>query len=130
VKYLLDTNTVIALLKRQKSVLTRLRTNTPDDVVLSAIVAYELFFGAYKSHHTAKNVALVEALAFEVVPFDQHDAAQAGQLRAALASAGTPIGPYDLLIAGQALARGLILVTRNTREFARVAGLRVENWES
>jgi tRNA(fMet)-specific endonuclease VapC len=130
VKYLLDTNTVITLLKRHKAVLAKLRKNTPSDVVLSAIVAHELYFGAYKSHDTSKNFALVENLEFEVLPFDRDDAAQSGQVRAALAAAGTPIGPYDLLIAGQALARGLILVTRNTREFGRVAGLRIENWEN
>ncbi len=129
-KYLLDTNTVITLLKRHKAVLAKLRKNTPSDVVLSAIVAHELYFGAYKSHDTSKNFALVENLEFEVLPFDRDDAAQSGQVRAALAAAGTPIGPYDLLIAGQALARGLILVTRNTREFGRVAGLRIENWEN
>jgi tRNA(fMet)-specific endonuclease VapC len=128
--YLLDTNAVIALLKRHKTVLTRLRQLAPSDVVLSAIVAHELYFGAYKSLNTAGNVALVEDLAFEVLPFDRDDAAKSGQVRAALAAAGTPIGPYDLLIAGQALARGLILVTRNTREFGRVAGLRIENWEN
>jgi len=130
VKYLLDTNTVIALLKGHKAVLTRLRQNGPSDVALSAIVAHDLYFGAYKSQNTARNVALVEKLEFEVLPFDQEDAAQSGQLRAALAAAGTPIGPYDVLIAGQALARRLILVSRNTREFARVPSLRVEDWES
>jgi tRNA(fMet)-specific endonuclease VapC len=130
VKYLLAANTVIALLKTRSSVLTMLRKKAPGDVVLSAIVAYELYFGAYKSHHTSTNLALVGNLESQVLPFDQDDAAQSGRLRAVLASAGTPIGPYDLLIAGQALARGITLVTRNTREFARVAGLGVENWES
>jgi len=67
-------------------------------------------------------------LQFEVVEFDREDARQAGELRAALAAAGTPIGPY-VLIAGQALARSLILVTHNTGEFQRVPGLRFEDWE-
>jgi tRNA(fMet)-specific endonuclease VapC len=130
VRYLLDTNMVIALLNGHTTVLTSLRAKTPSDVVLSAIVAHELCFGAYKSRNTAKNFALVEKLQFEVLPFDQGDAAQSGQLRAALAAAGTPIGPYDLLIAGQALARGLVLVTRNTRNYQRIPDLLVENWES
>jgi tRNA(fMet)-specific endonuclease VapC len=130
VRYLLDTNTVIALLNGHTTVLTSLRAKTPSDVVLSAIVAHELCFGAYKSRNTAKNFALVEKLQFEVLPFDQGDAAQSGQLRAALAAAGTPIGPYDLLIAGQALARGLVLVTRNTRQYKRIPDLLVENWQS
>lgn len=64
-----------------------------------------------------------------MLEFDRDDARCAGSIRARLASAGQPIGPYDVLIAGQALARGLILVTRNTREFARVPDLQVENWE-
>lgn len=68
-------------------------------------------------------------LRFEVVAFDAEDARAAGAVRAALAAAGTPIGPYDALIAGQALARGLVLVTHNPHEFARVEGLRVEDWE-
>jgi tRNA(fMet)-specific endonuclease VapC len=130
VRYLLDTNTVIALLNGHTTVLTSLRAKTPSDVVLSAIVAHELYFGACKSRNTAKNFALVEKLQFEVLPFDQGDAAQSGQLRAALAAAGTPIGPYDLLIAGQALARGLVLVTRNTRQYKRIPDLLVENWQS
>ena len=64
---------------------------------------------------------------FEVLDFDREDARQAGELRARLAAAGTPIG--DVLIAGQALARGLTLVTHNTGEFQRVPGLRIEDWE-
>jgi tRNA(fMet)-specific endonuclease VapC len=63
-------------------------------------------------------------------PVDKEDAQQAGQVRAALASIGTPIGPYDVLVAGQAVARDMILVTHNTREFARVPGLRVEDWQA
>lgn len=66
----------------------------------------------------------------EALEFDKEDARQAGQIRALLASRGTPIGPYDVLIAGQAVSRELILVTRNTSEFARVPGLRIEDWQS
>ncbi len=128
-RYLLDTNTVIALLKGHKPVLSRIRQTVPSDVALSAIVAHELYFGAYRSRDTAKNFALVEDLEFEVLPFDKDDAAQSGQVRAVLAAAGTPVGPYDVLIAGQALTRGLILVTRNTREFRRIPDLLMENWE-
>ena len=61
--------------------------------------------------------------------FDKEDAQAAGKVRAMLAASGTPIGPYDVLIAGQALARGLVLVTHNVGEFSRVAGLQVEDWE-
>ena len=71
----------------------------------------------------------MEALQFAVLDFDREDARRAGELRAQLSVAGTPIGPYDVLIAGQALARGLTLVTHNTREFGRIAGLKFEDWE-
>jgi tRNA(fMet)-specific endonuclease VapC len=70
----------------------------------------------------------VDALQFPVLEFDQEDARQAGEVRVNLASKGTPIGPYDVLIAGQAKARKLTLVTHNTTEFQRVPGLKVEDW--
>lgn len=128
--YLLDTNAVIALLNdRDSQTSKRARSHKPADVGISAIVAHELFYGAFKSRRTGANVALIDELQFEVVEFDKEDARQAGEIRAALAALGTPIGPYDILIAGQAKSRDLILVSRNTNEFGRVAGLRVENWE-
>ena len=71
----------------------------------------------------------LDALRFPVVEFDRDDARRAGLIRAELANRGTPIGPYDVLIAGQALNRGLILITRNVREFSRVSGLQIEDWE-
>jgi tRNA(fMet)-specific endonuclease VapC len=88
-----------------------------------------LFYGAFKSRRAAQNLALIDALQFEVLEFDKEDARQAGEIRALLASEGTPIGPYDVLIAGQALAREMILVTRNTQEFGRVIGLQIEDWQ-
>ena len=72
----------------------------------------------------------VNALRFEVLQFDKEDARRCGEVRALLAAAGSPIGPYDLLIAGQAISRNRVVVTRNTREFARVPGLQIENWEA
>jgi tRNA(fMet)-specific endonuclease VapC len=129
-KYLLDANAVIALLNDGGSrTAQQARRHKPRDVGISAIVTHELYYGAFKSKRTASNVALVDALQFEVLEFDQDDAKQAGEVRALLAIRGTPIGPYDVLIAGQAKARGLILVTRNTREFARVPHLAIEDWE-
>ena len=80
----------------------------------SAVVIHELYYGAFKSQRVEKNVARVDALQFPVLEFDQEDARQAGEIRAHLASKGTPIGPYDVLIAGQAKARNLTLVTHNT----------------
>lgn len=76
-----------------------------------------------------KVAGCVDALQFSVLEFDEQDARQAGQIRAHLASKGTPIGPYDVLITGQARARELTLVTHNTSEFQRVPGLKVEDWK-
>lgn len=129
-RYLLDSNAVIALLNDPRGpVGRRARQHLPADIGLSAIVSHELYFGAFKSQRRDHNLAVVDGLLFEVVVFDKEDARQAGEVRAALAASGTPIGPYDVLIAGQARARGLVLVSRNLREFARVEGLSVENWE-
>ena len=99
------------------------------DFGVSAVVIHELYYGAFKSHRVEKNVARVDGLQFPVLEFDEEDARQAGEIRAHLASKGTPVGPYDVLIAGQARARKLTLVTHNTTEFQRVAGLRVEDWK-
>jgi tRNA(fMet)-specific endonuclease VapC len=127
--YLLDTNVVIAVLNDNNSkTAKRLLTLSPLAVGISSIVIHELFYGAYKSSRRESNLALVDALRFEVVAFDQEDAHKAGQLRAFLSAKGSPIGPLDTLIAGQALARNLILVTSNRTEFARVPDLRVEDW--
>lgn len=129
-RYLLDANAVIALLNdRHSAVAQRARQHHPGDLYLSSIVAHELYYGAFKSQRTERNVGLVDGLQFEVLDLDREDARQAGEIRAALALAGTPIGPYDVLIAGQAKARDLVLVTHNTTEFQRVHGLRLEDWE-
>ena len=125
-KFLLDSNAVIALMKGHSGFLTRLRQHQRRDIGITAIVAHELFYGAYRGQRTAENLARVDALQFEVLDFDREDARQAGELRARLAAAGTPIGAYDVLIARQALARALTLVTHNTGEFQRVPELRVE----
>jgi len=129
-KYLLDANAVIAMLKGEPAMLARLHAQLPADFGLPSIVAHELYYGAYKSQRAAANLARIEALQFEVVPLEAEDAQHAGEIRAHLAAAGTPIGPYDVLIAGQARARNLILVTHNVREFARVAGVTFEDWQT
>jgi len=130
-RYLLDTNVVIGLLNDATSKLAqRARREKPADVAISAIVAHELFYGAFKSHRATQNVALIDSLQFAVLEFDKEDARQAGEVRALLASRGTPIGPYDVLIAGQAKARNLTLVTHNTEEFGRVPGLHFDDWQA
>lgn len=128
-RYLLDTNAIIGLLKDATSPLAlRARQEDPREVGLSSIVAHELYYGAYRSQRQSDNLKRLDAIRFDVLSFDKEDAVAAGEIRATLAAAGSPIGPYDVLIAGQAKARNLILVTDNVREFQRVSGLRVENW--
>ena len=129
-RFLLDTNAVIALLRGDRVLRTRIRQHRPADFGLPSLVVHELYFGAYKSRNVAENLADVDGLRFEVLEFDVEDARASGQMRAALSVRGTPIGPVDVLIAGQAMARDLTLITRNTGEFSRVAGLRVVDWES
>lgn len=124
-KYLLDTNAVIALLKKEPALLAWLRREMPVAFGLPAIVLHELHYGAERSRRREQNLADLALLPFDVVSFDADDARAAGEIRANLEREGQPIGPYDLLIAGQALARGLILVSRTLREFSRVPGLQV-----
>lgn len=128
-RFLLDTNAVIALLGGKASVIARVKQHHTGDFGVPSVVMHELFFGAFRSARTTVNVARIDALHFAVLDFDREDARRAGEVRAHLAGAGAPIGPYDALIAGQALARDLVLVTHNTREFGRVPGLRLEDWE-
>ncbi len=130
-RYFLDTNAVIALTNNSSPRLRRrVRQAAPPEIAVSVIVMQELYFGAYKSRRQTQNLAVADALQFEVIEFNQDDARHAGEIRAFLRARGTPIGPYDVLIAGQAVARDAVLVTRNTREFARVPRLRIENWET
>lgn len=128
-RYLLDTNAIIALLNDKESLFAKkVRQHSPNEICISSIVSHELFYGAFKSTRTEQNVALVECLQFEVLEFDKEDSKVSGEIRALLALSGKPIGPYDVLIAGQAKARNLVLVTNNTNEFSRVSGLIIENW--
>jgi tRNA(fMet)-specific endonuclease VapC len=130
----LDTNVVIAALKDESSpalhrVSQELRERRPLGV--STLVLFELYFGAANSAHRERNARRVTEFAssaIEVLPFVTEDAAEAGEIRSYLKRVGMPIGPYDLLIAAQARRRGATLATGNTREFARVPGLRIEDW--
>jgi tRNA(fMet)-specific endonuclease VapC len=127
--YLLDANAVIDLLNDASSKLAkRTRRENQNDVAVSAVVVHELFYGAFKSRKPIDNVALIDALEFNILEFDREDARQSGEIRAFLSAKGMSIGPYDVLIAGQAVARNLTLITHNTREFERVPGLRIEDW--
>ena len=128
-KFLLDTNAVIAIIAANSKVITRLTEHQPGDFGVSSVVMHELYYGVYKSAKLEENLARVDALRFEVLNLSTGDARAAGEIRADLARKGKPIGPYDLLIAGQAVSRSLVLITNNVREFRRVAGLKYKDWQ-
>ncbi len=127
--HLLDSNVAIGFLKGHQRITLRMRFRPRGEVALSAIGMNELWFGAFKSVQVNAVLSRLEQFDLPVLAFDAHDARCAGEVRAVLSRAGRPIGAYDGLIAGQALARDLTLVTHNTREFSRVPGLRIEDWE-
>ncbi|MBD2607380.1 type II toxin-antitoxin system VapC family toxin [Scytonema hofmannii FACHB-248] len=130
--YLLDTNACIVYLNRPMSgVRQKIQSLSPQDIVVCSVVKAELFYGAMRSNNTTRTLALQEAFLnnFVSLPFDDSAATIYGRIRAELAASGTPIGPYDLQIAAIAMANNLILVTHNTREFSRVNGLQIEDWE-
>jgi len=134
--YLLDTNAVIALLRNRpmgmRSRLQRVMSRGAS-VAVSSVVLHELWYGVVRSSRRAENAERLRIFLsgnIIVLPFDEEDALAAGNLRATLESAGKPIGPYDLLIAAQALRTKAMLVTANASEFARVQGLSWEDWTS
>ena len=132
--YLLDTNVCIALINgRPEAVRSRFEvvSSAGQLIAMSSLVTFELWYGAAKSRRQEANVQRLSAFLagpIEVLDFEDEDARVAGQLRSTLEIAGTPIGAYDVLIAGQALRHGATLVTANTSEFARVSGLSWEDW--
>jgi len=134
VSYLLDTNACIALINGTPAAVRNrfeqaIRGNLR--VYISSIVAFELWYGVAKSARTEANTRRVEMLmsgAVIALPFDNEDSRAAGSIRAVLEAAGRPIGAYDYLIAGQAQARQLTLVTANISEFSRVKGLKWQDW--
>ncbi len=130
-RFLLDTNAVISLLgQKSEALINRVLDCSEGEIAIPAIVSHELYFGAYKSQKVSFNLETIRLLLrdFVVLPFDEEDSRQAGEVRAELKKSGSPIGPYDVLIAGQARARDLILISNNVREFERVPDLRLEDW--
>ena len=130
--YLLDTNACIRVLNGSSAPLVaRLRRQAPSEIGISSVTRAELLYGARRSARVAENLRLLAAFFAPLVslPFEDACAEQYGALRASLSAAGKPIGPNDLLIAATALAHNLTLVTHNLREFSRVTGLKVEDWE-
>lgn len=132
--YLLDTNACIALINGTHVRVRRRfqRAIARDSVMLlSSVVAFELWYGVAKSQRKESNTQRLDlflAGPLEWMLFDEDDARAAGAIRAELEAAGTPIGAYDVLLAGQARRRGATLVTSNVKEFGRVAGLKWEDW--
>ena len=132
--YLLDTNACIALINNKSPLVrTRLQKVLAQDekVLVSSVVAFELWYGVAKSARPEANARLVETFfagPVSLLAFEPEDAKVAGRLRAGLEAVGKPIGAYDLLIAGQALRHQLTLITANVREFGRVKGLEWEDW--
>ncbi|MDH2998847.1 pilus assembly protein [Pasteurellaceae bacterium LFhippo2] len=127
-KYLLDTNAIIAILNQNMSFINQLKQYRPSDFGLSSIVLFELCYGAEKSQRKAENLAKLDKLPFEIIPFTATDARIAGKIRAELAIQGNPIGPYDVQIAAQAMSNNLVLITHNTKEFKRITDLKFEDW--
>ena len=129
-KYLLDTNIVIYVLKRRPiEVLSIFNTNA-SRMAISSITLSELFYGAEKSAHVDKNLEAVDEFIthLEVLPYDAKASQHYGQIKSSLEKKGEIIGENDIHIAAHAISQGLILVTNNLREFKRVNNLALENW--
>ena len=130
----LDTNIVIGVVGGRSSSLRHRfgeQMRSGMDVGLPVVALFEMRYGIAKSARRVENERLLErflGLGIDVLPFEVEDASHAADIRAELEKAGTPIGPYDSLIAAQARRRGAALVTLNSREFERVPGLLVVNW--
>lgn len=130
-RFLLDTNICIYIIKNRPSeVLEQFCRYHPSDIAISTVSLFELEYGAEKSNQRQKALQALDRFLspLQIVDLDRVAAAEAAAIRARLEALGTPIGPYDTLIAGVARSNGLVLVTNNAREFARVEGLVVENW--
>ena len=128
--HLLDTDTCIGVLRQRPGMVQRLSQLAPTDCAVSMVTVYELLCGVEKAQDPARERQKVDRLVSTIIelPLDRAAAESAARIRADLERRGQPIGPYDLLIAGQAIAAGLTLVTNNVKEFQRVAGLKVESW--
>lgn len=130
--YLLDTNVCIHLLNEKNPIiLHHFRQHSPADIVLCSVVKAELLYGARRSQRVEANLQLLKAFfaPLQSLPFDDRCAEHYGKIHADLLTQGKPIGPNDTLIAAIARANNAVLITHNSSEFSRVAGLRMEDWE-
>jgi tRNA(fMet)-specific endonuclease VapC len=130
--YLLDTNILIYTIKNRPTQVRDRFMQNDGRMAISTVTLGELVFGTERSAKPQENLAVVESLLarIELLPYDEAAAYHFGQIRADLFRRGQPIGPFDMMIAAHARSRGFVLVTNNIREYARVSGLRVENWAS
>lgn len=130
-RYLLDTNILIFALRRDPRLRVRLSASA-GRMAVSTVTVMELEYGIHHSSEPGRNRAATESILslIRVLPLTQEAAMHAGEIRSELAEFGLPIGAYDVMIAGHARSAGLALVTNNTREFGRVAGLQIEDWTS
>ncbi len=128
--FVLDTNTLIYFFKGIGNVAGKLLTISPKEIAIPTIVVYELEYGIAKSSSPKKRQAQLKEMCslVKVLPFGNEEARLAALIRAQLEKKGTPIGPYDVLIAATALANQGVLVTNNAKEFSRVSKLKIENW--
>ena len=129
--YLLDTNICIYVMKNSYPALTqKVFSFDPSDLCISSITVFELEYGAAKSNWGDKTRQSMQMFLapFNIIDFDSKDAASAGIIRRYLEKQGSPIGPYDVQIAGQAVARSIVMITHNVGEFGRVPRLMVEDW--
>ena len=130
-KYMLDTNTCIYVIKHKPdTVIRKFLSHDPEELCISAITYAELMHGVEKSMAVERNrIAMSLFLSpITILQFDERAAEEYGRIKAELEKKGTPIGPMDTLIASHAKSRGIIIVTNNTREYNRVVGLTVEDW--
>ena len=130
-KYMLDTNTCIFIIKKDENVLSHLKKIDFKEICISSITLSELEYGVAKSMHSEKNQKALDAFVynFSILPFDRDAAHEYGKIRANLEKIGSPIGGMDMLIAAHAKSQKLILVTNNTKEFIRVNELNIEDWK-
>src|SRR5215471_3278640 len=130
--FLPDTNACIALLRQRSSrLIARWQSVKVSDIVMCSVVVYELRYGAERSSDPARGHAKLDLFLspFASLPFDDRCARTCAEIRAELERTGRVIGPHDLQIAAIALRHGLTLITHNTREFSRIPGLKLDDWE-
>ncbi len=129
-RYMLDTNLCIAVIREKPGTVRTAFNRHHTQMCISSVTVMELLYGVELSAQPQRNLATVEGFIarLEVLDYDSAAAAHTAQIRAELKKAGMQIGPYDQMIAGHARSRGWVVVTNNTKEFQRVAGLRIEDW--